>query len=136
MACGPRFTLVSVGSLSALRAASVQTGCELPEGIPAAICAFAFETVEATNLAQVRVFAPEYSIAEDAATGSAAACKAALLLRHDVMAAHTTAPIEQGHSLGRPSVLYISAWFDRGQIQASIGGRVHVTARGTLVCLP
>jgi len=86
-----------------------------------------------TDLA-VRMFAPAYGVPEDPATGSANGCLAAYLARHAYFGSGVVdARVEQGHELGRPSLLYLAAT-DRGNdVRVEVGGRVVGVARGTLL---
>ena len=54
-----------------------------------------------------RFFNPTEGIPEDAATGSAAGPLACHLIQHRFMKDYTTVWIEQGHSMGRPSVIEV-----------------------------
>ena len=54
-------------------------------------------------------------IVEDPATGTAAGPLAALLVRHGLAPAGTSA-IEQGHSMGRPSRISVTVEGDRVQL--------------------
>ncbi len=75
------------------------------------------------------MFAPLAGTFEDPATGSANAPLGALLLslsgddRHDV-------EIVQGVEMGRPSLLYVSAWREPGGIRASVSGTCVPVLRG------
>lgn len=85
-----------------------------------------------------RVFCPTLFIAEDPATGSAAGCLAAYLLRyglpgeegrrHERLELH----LEQGFHVGRPSLLLLRAEIEEGGVAVSVGGRVIRVGRGEL----
>ncbi|GAA3454052.1 PhzF family phenazine biosynthesis protein [Dactylosporangium matsuzakiense] len=72
--------------------------------------------------AYARFFNPAMGIPEDPATGTAAGPLAALVARDGVLA------VEQGHSMGRPSVITITVDGDR----VRISGSGVITATGTL----
>jgi len=88
---------------------------------------------EANDLA-VRVFAPFYGVPEDPATGSSNGCLAAYLARHRYFGDPAVdVRVEQGHEIGRPSLLGLRAT-DRGErIHVEVGGRVMPVARGELL---
>ncbi|MEF8886467.1 MAG: PhzF family phenazine biosynthesis protein [Haloarculaceae archaeon] len=81
----------------------------------------------------VRMFAPAYGVPEDPATGSANGCLAAYLARYAYFGSGVVdARVEQGHEVGRPSLLYLAAT-DRGDdVRVEVGGRVVDVARGEL----
>ena len=82
----------------------------------------------------VRVFAPYYDVPEDPATGSANGCLAAYLSRHGYLGDGTVdARVEQGHELGRPSLLSLAAAPSDGSLDIKVGGRVVPVARGELL---
>ncbi len=80
----------------------------------------------AANDFAVRVFAPALGVPEDPATGSSNGCLGAYL--HDQRGEPIDARIEQGESMGRPSLLYIRADDDGVQV----GGSVSRVATGSL----
>ncbi len=71
---------------------------------------------------------------EDPATGSAAGCCAAWMVRHGLAAAGEQAVIEQGLEVSRPSRIFVRAEVESGQIvDVRVGGHVVEVARGELV---
>jgi PhzF family phenazine biosynthesis protein len=78
--------------------------------------------------AYTRFFNPTVGIWEDPATGSAAGPLAALLVARGVVPDGTTLSIEQGHALGRPSVIRVTV---HGE-QIRLGGAGVVIAEGVL----
>jgi trans-2,3-dihydro-3-hydroxyanthranilate isomerase len=75
-----------------------------------------------------------YGIPEDPATGSANGCLAGYLSRYryfgdDVVDARA----EQGHEIGRPSLLHLRAENREGGIVVHVGGKVVMVACGELV---
>jgi trans-2,3-dihydro-3-hydroxyanthranilate isomerase len=92
------------------------------------------ETYSPANQLNVRLFADLYGVPEDPATGSANACLAAYLLKHKYFPGqHLDLRVEQGHEVGRPSLLRVRAEVQAGSPSISVGGRVIMTARGELV---
>lgn len=81
-----------------------------------------------------RMFAPGIGIAEDPATGSAAAALAGVIHRFDQPPAGSYRHvIEQGFEMGRPSLINLEIDVEGGAIAAArIGGDAVVVAEGTL----
>ncbi len=82
----------------------------------------------------VRVFADYYGVPEDPATGSANGCLAAYLVEHRYFGVDSVdIRVEQGYEIVRPSLLYLQAGKENGEIRVSVGGRVQMVARGELL---
>jgi trans-2,3-dihydro-3-hydroxyanthranilate isomerase len=95
---------------------------------------FCPETLSPQNHLQVRVFADALGVPEDPATGSANGCLAGYLARHKYFGADgVDIRVEQGHEVGRPSLLLLRAGDVAGEVSVSVGGRVIPVARGELV---
>lgn len=74
---------------------------------------------------------------EDIATGSAAGCVAAYLLRHGRAAGGEPIALSQGRFAGRPSTISIAAYGTPDAIdQVTVGGEVAAVGAGTLYALP
>ncbi len=83
---------------------------------------------------RVRMFAPGLGVAEDPATGSAAAALAGWLARHAGHDGHQQWEILQGEEIGRPSVIALDfEQIDGVARQVRVGGRAVMVMRGTLV---
>ena len=83
-------------------------GVSIIKGADAApICVFVF--TPAPEGAYARMFAPEYGVPEDPATGSSTGPLAAFMIRHRLVsgAAGTRFVSEQGAKMGRRSLLYV-----------------------------
>lgn len=81
----------------------------------------------------VRVFVDELGVPEDAATGSANGCLAAWLVQHRYLDDDAIdIRVEQGHSIGRPSVLHLRAMKTSRGIEVRVGGGVVDVARGVI----
>lgn len=79
------------------------------------------------------MFAPFDGVPEDPATGSSNGCLAAYLVRHRVLGAGgIDVRVEQGHGMGRPSLLQLRARATDGGIRVEEGGSVVPVAGGTL----
>jgi trans-2,3-dihydro-3-hydroxyanthranilate isomerase len=81
-----------------------------------------------------RMFAPEYGIVEDPATGSATGPLAVYMLRHGLLPADagTTFVCEQGVKMGRRSLLHVEVRGARGSGGIFVGGHVTSVARATM----
>jgi trans-2,3-dihydro-3-hydroxyanthranilate isomerase len=81
-----------------------------------------------------RMFAPEYGIAEDPASGSSAGPLAAFMIRHGLVssAAGTRFISEQGTKMKRRSILHVHIHGDRGQDGIDVGGKVTPVAEATM----
>jgi len=80
----------------------------------------------------VRMFADVLGIAEDPATGSGNGCLAGYLVKHRCLGADSIDVVSgQGHEIGRPSLLFLQAAAEGGEIRVRVGGRVFEVASGT-----
>jgi trans-2,3-dihydro-3-hydroxyanthranilate isomerase len=72
------------------------------------------------------MFAPEYGIVEDPATGSATGPLAAYMLRHQLLseAARSRFVSEQGTKMGRRSLLHVQIREESGRDIIEVGGYV------------
>jgi trans-2,3-dihydro-3-hydroxyanthranilate isomerase len=89
---------------------------------------YSLDPVSAGAVAYARFFNPTVGIAEDPATGSAAGPLAARLAAAGRIPRQATVVIEQGHALGRPSLIRVAV---AGQ-RVRVGGSGLVVADGTL----
>jgi len=134
---GISFTFVPVRGLDAIRRcqpnlAYWQAGFE-QDGRSSAYV-FCRETVDAGSAFHARMFAPRLGVAEDPATGAAAAAFSGVLVRfrspadgaHDFL-------IEQGYEMGRPSLIGLSLTVQSRQLAtAAISGEAIVISEGTI----
>jgi trans-2,3-dihydro-3-hydroxyanthranilate isomerase len=131
---GLPFIIVPLRSLAAVKKARVNTGLlqKLVQNYDAkAVLVFAPETYHPEHQLNVRVFVDEYAIPEDPATGSANGCLAGYLARYRYFKCERIdLRVEQGYEIGRPSLLYLQAEADRGEITIRVGGKVRLNARG------
>jgi trans-2,3-dihydro-3-hydroxyanthranilate isomerase len=82
----------------------------------------------------VRFFADYFGVPEDPATGSANACLAGYLVKHQYFGKDKIdIRIEQGYEISRPSLLYLRAENKQGKIDVSVGGKVVMVAEGQLL---
>ncbi|NVM37404.1 MAG: PhzF family phenazine biosynthesis protein [Candidatus Lokiarchaeota archaeon] len=134
---GGPFIIVPLKTLDALKKAKVDVDkcLDLLEKTEAkSILIFCTETLKKGNDLSVRVFAHYHGIPEDPATGSGNGCLAAYLVKHQYFIKNRIdVRVEQGHEVGRPSLLYLRAEeSDEGQISVSVGGKAFIVAKGEL----
>ena len=99
-----------------------------------AILIFCPETYGPENDLNARVFCDYYGVPEDPATGSANGCLAAYLVTHRCLGGdRIDIRVEQGCEIARPSLLYLRARQNQGQIDVSVGGKVVMVAEGHLL---
>jgi trans-2,3-dihydro-3-hydroxyanthranilate isomerase len=100
---------------------------------PGAVYVFCRETVDGHDF-HARMFAPRLGVAEDPATGSAAAAFAGLIARFGKLAdgRHDIA-IEQGYEMHRPSLIRVSLTMRGKNLHStSIGGDAVLISEGTI----
>ena len=92
------------------------------------------QTVHTTSAFHARMFAPHHGIAEDPATGSAAAAFAGIVHRFDELPDGThKRTIEQGFEMGRPSLIDVSVTVEGGRLTTvRIGGHAVRVAAGSI----
>jgi trans-2,3-dihydro-3-hydroxyanthranilate isomerase len=95
-------------------------------------CVFVFSPTR--EGAYSRMFAPEYGIVEDPATGSSTGPLAAFMMKHGLLASAsgTRMVSEQGTKIGRRSLLHVKIAGERGSDGIFVGGHVTAVAEGTL----
>ena len=99
-----------------------------------AIFVFCPETYHLQNDVNARMFADYAGVPEDPATGSANGCLAAYLVKHRYFGSDKIdVRVEQGYEIGRPSLLYLKAEDNDGEIDVCVGGKVVMVAKGELV---
>ena len=134
---GVPFIIVPLTTLDALKKAHVarEEYFKLIEEMDAKmVLMFCPHTRDPDNDLSVRVFADYYGVAEDPATGSANGCLAGYLVKHGYFGEQRIdIRVEQGHEIGRPSLLLLRAVRRDREIEVFVGGRVIMTAKGELV---
>lgn len=133
---GLPFLLIPLRSLELVRAARVEdwafrayfkAGGEVPLFI------FCRETYNRAHHLNCRMFAPQFGIAEDPATGSANGCLAGYILEHGYMDSKgVELQVEQGYEMGRKSLLHLRVGKTSGRADIRVGGRVQEVAEGRL----
>jgi trans-2,3-dihydro-3-hydroxyanthranilate isomerase len=128
---GIPFTFVAIRSLDAMarcRPDAAKFDTAFPDRAAYVFCS---ETADPGHHFHARMFAPGLGIAEDPATGSAAAAFAGLLAGRLGDGEHTVA-IEQGYEMGRPSVIRLAFVRAGRLVSASIGGDAVLVTEGTI----
>lgn len=134
---GNAFTFVPVRGLDAVARSrpdptqwDIAFGADDPDGV----FVFCRDTVDPAHHYHARMFAPRHGVAEDPATGSAAAAFAGLVARfgghgdgaHEIL-------LEQGYEMGRPSLIrLLLTVLDRQVVAGAISGDAVVVSEGTL----
>jgi trans-2,3-dihydro-3-hydroxyanthranilate isomerase len=92
------------------------------------------EPLDSAHAYHVRMFAPSFGIAEDPATGAAAAAFAGVIMRFDRPPDGDRAfIIEQGDAMGRPSRITLSLDVADGRLrQVRIGGEAVIMSEGQI----
>ncbi|HEU4722428.1 MAG TPA: PhzF family phenazine biosynthesis protein [Gemmatimonadaceae bacterium] len=139
--CGVPYLFVPVRDRAAVARSRVDTeawertlaGTWAPE-----IFVFAREGERAGSDLHGRMYAPVFGIAEDPATGSAAAALAGYLARRDARRDGTLRwRLEQGFEMKRPSILDIEADLAGGEVTGvRVGGASVVVSEGTMLVEP
>ena len=134
---GLPFVVAPLQDLAALKKVKVDPDrclALLAEVQAKALLVFTPETYQRRNDLSVRVFAHFYGVPEDPATGSANGCLAAYLTRHRYFGSdRVDVTVEQGHEIGRPSLLYLRANDEADGIAVSVGGGVKMIAHGSFL---
>ncbi len=134
---GVPFTFVPVASLTAIARGKPRLDLfDTAFGADAPGAAFLYtrETIDEAHDFHARMFAPGLGIAEDPATGSAAAAFAGVVMAFEKVPDGSHAlVIEQGYELGRPSLITLGLDVEQSVlVEASIGGAAVIIAEGTL----
>ena len=137
VSCGTPFVFVPLRDKSAVAAARARLDVwdEVFAGrATSEVFLFATEGERAGSDVHARMFAPGLGIAEDPATGSAAAALAGYLGSRDSRQSGTLRwVVEQGFEMGRPSILEVEADKEGGRVVRSrVGGSSVLMTRGEL----
>jgi len=139
--CGVPFLFVPLQSRAAVDLSRINTAAwekYLQASWASCVFVFAFDPLDPEHHIYGRMFGPEKGIVEDPATGSAAAAFAGFLV------ARETNPhgairwmVEQGVTMGRPSLLEITAHCEGGVLKSvQVGGHAVLIGEGQLLNLP
>jgi trans-2,3-dihydro-3-hydroxyanthranilate isomerase len=132
--CGVPYLLVHLASSDALMRAQLDIA-RWRETLAGAVTQEVYPVAQLDAATwQVRMFAPGAGVAEDPATGSAAAALAGWLVRHTANQSSTQRwTILQGEAIGRPSKIELEADLRDGAVQAvRVGGSSVMVSDGVL----
>ena len=140
VSCGVPFLIVPIRSregvdqatsdASAFRRLVVSTGINLP------IFLFAMSPAGSPDTVYSRMFAPEFGIVEDPATGGASGPLGCYLVRHRLVSGDAALRITclQGVAMGRPSRIHVSIASRSDEIvEVKVGGQAVLVGRGELL---
>lgn len=105
---------------------------ELRQGLAEPVCVFVFAPVR--EGAYSRMFAPEFGVVEDPATGSSTGPLAAYMMKHRLVPTASGARFvsEQGTKMKRRSLLHVQIFGEGGKDGIDVGGHVSPVAEGIL----
>jgi trans-2,3-dihydro-3-hydroxyanthranilate isomerase len=132
-AVGAPHIFVPVASLDAMARAQADK-TRWGEGGGPSVFLYCPEVAEAGSNYHARMFAGGWGLAEDPATGSAAAAFAGAVLAYDKpQDGEHMIVIEQGFEMGRPSLISLGLEVEDGLLRsATIGGSAVIVSEGTL----
>lgn len=131
----PTVPLVDLDAMAAINMNEiVLEECFEDLGFAVELYVYTKQCVNADSDYHVRLFAPAMGIAEDPATGSAAAGFAGQIMKYDKPEdGQHVFIIEQGIEMGRPSRIELSMSVENGQlVSAGIGGNAVIVGEGQL----
>jgi trans-2,3-dihydro-3-hydroxyanthranilate isomerase len=136
VSCGVPFLYVPLRSLDAARQARPRADLierVARDGVPPQVFVFAREVEHEGSTVHSRMFAPNFGITEDPATGAASGPLGCYLVRYGLVAYNTSAEIvsEQGIEMGRPSFIRIRIERSGDEFTAvRVGGQCHFMGEG------
>jgi trans-2,3-dihydro-3-hydroxyanthranilate isomerase len=132
--CGTPYTFVPVAGLEAIARAAPDLARFRAVFGETGVFLYTRETKGADSAVHARMFAPQFGIIEDPATGSAAAAFAGVAQEFEAPedGVHTIT-IEQGFEMGRPSLIHLTMDIAAGKlIGGEIGGSSVIVSQGTI----
>lgn len=130
---GVDFDFVPVRDLGVLRRCRVDMRAFAKAFPSGSAYLYTRETISVDNDFHARMFAPGMGVSEDPATGAAAAAFAGVIMHFDQPpGGRHRFRIEQGHIMGRPSLINLELDVQGGLHAVRIGGGAVVVAEGTL----
>ena len=135
---GVPFTFLPVASLAVIARAEIQSARwadAFGSTRSGKVSIYCRETIASSSAFHVRVFAPAAGVAEDPATGSAAAAFAGVIHRFDGLRdGQHKQVIEQGFEMGRPSHICVGMEVERGKLtNVRIGGSAMRVSSGKII---
>jgi trans-2,3-dihydro-3-hydroxyanthranilate isomerase len=132
---GTAALIVPLRSLDALRRSRLDLDRFVPlaaDGFPRLVYLFCEEARQSGNQFSARFFFEANGVREDPATGNGAAFLGAWLLEYRWLGTDLSIRIEQGHEMGRPSVVLLQARSTPAR-RIRVGGRVIPIVEGELL---
>ncbi|MEP6924797.1 MAG: PhzF family phenazine biosynthesis protein [Pyrinomonadaceae bacterium] len=138
---GVDFTIIPVRSLNILKNCRANSAklAELPKTFPGEFSLFTRETLEENSTIHTRMFAPEFGITEDPATGSAAGAIGGYLVQHNLLKKELSVEgifkftIEQGDFINRPSRIAVEITGTSNNVEkVRVGGAAIIVAKGDI----
>jgi trans-2,3-dihydro-3-hydroxyanthranilate isomerase len=133
---GVPFDFVPVASLDAIGRArpNADAFAKAFGGEHQSVFVYTRQTAHPEHQFHARMFAPSFGIAEDPATGSAAAAFAGALMQFEPLGSgEHSFVIEQGYEMGRPSEIALDIVIENGRLASiEIGGGAVLVSEGTL----
>lgn len=137
---GIDFTIVPIRTLAALEKSRANAAklAELPRNFPGEFSLFTWETLEENSLIHTRMYAPEFGITEDPATGSAAGTLGGYIVHHGLAEekrhnGKLNFTLEQGDFMHRPSRIAVEITGAKGNVETvRVGGSAVIVAKGSL----
>lgn len=133
-AVGHDFVFVPVANRAALDQARADASALAGLGEPASLYLYTPDSEGLGRRYQARMFAPHLGVAEDPATGSAAAAFAGVMMQFEPMGdGEHDLVIRQGVAMGRPSEILVQVCVASGALRSvEVGGSAVVISEGTL----
>ena len=140
VSCGLPFLMVPIATAEAVDSAEVDAAklkaVEREHGLDGVgFFVFSPSVSDGSVTAHSRMFAPEFGIVEDPATGAASGPLGCYLVHHGLVPEALAGKIvsNQGVRMGRPSQIHIAIGLDGKEItEVKVGGRAVVVGEGTL----
>jgi trans-2,3-dihydro-3-hydroxyanthranilate isomerase len=131
---GNPFVFVPIASLEAMAKAQVVSQHWAPAMQGTNAFLYCRQTLHRASAFHARMFAPDFGVGEDPATGSAVAAFAGVVQRFDALpdGLHKRT-VEQGYEMGRPSLIELSMEVAGGKLETvRIGGHAVRVAEGMI----
>ena len=136
VSAGTSAVIVPIRTLDALKRSMLNLDKYSPllkKRFPPLIYLFTNETRNEENDYSVRFFFDAHGVREDPATGNGAAFFGKYILKHKIDSNNPIVRIEQGHEVGRPSLVMLHAETSIDNEVVRVGGQVVTVVKGNLL---